>query len=138
MVLWYNSIFRNRLTDSVAYIFHEDSPHKVKFSRLMSLLFRTVERLGDDTSELKEQNITCLNRMVGLLMSLSYENGMLIAVVFFLFNCILIAFIPVSVLKLLSYRIMLHETRSDERFPLTLRIVLYLFGAKVCSQGEAV
>lgn len=47
----------------------------------MSLLFRTVGQLGDNASELKEQNITCLNRMVGLLMSLSYENGMLFAVV---------------------------------------------------------
>ncbi|CAG9538718.1 unnamed protein product [Cercopithifilaria johnstoni] len=55
-------------------ISHRGSALIQSCGRLMSLLFRTVGQLGDDTSELKEQNITCLNRMVGLLMSLSYEN----------------------------------------------------------------
>uniref|UniRef100_A0A2K6W5H4 WAPL domain-containing protein n=1 Tax=Onchocerca volvulus TaxID=6282 RepID=A0A2K6W5H4_ONCVO len=55
-------------------ISHRGSAVIQSCGRLMSLLFRTVERLGDNINELKEQNITCLNRMVGLLMSLSYEN----------------------------------------------------------------
>ncbi|KAK6109914.1 Wings apart-like protein regulation of heterochromatin family protein [Brugia pahangi] len=55
-------------------ISHRGSALIQSCGRLMSLLFRTVGRLGDDINELKEQNITCLNRMVGLLMSLSYEN----------------------------------------------------------------
>uniref|UniRef100_A0A0R3RS57 WAPL domain-containing protein n=1 Tax=Elaeophora elaphi TaxID=1147741 RepID=A0A0R3RS57_9BILA len=55
-------------------ISHRGSALIQSCGRLMSLLFRTVRQLGDDSSELKEQNITCLNRMVGLLMSLSYEN----------------------------------------------------------------
>lgn len=78
----YSFVFHNCLSDSVGFL----RRFTAKFSRLMSLLFRTVERLGDNINELKEQNITCLNRMVGLLMSLSYENGMLIAVMFFLLN----------------------------------------------------
>ncbi|KAM3726829.1 Wings apart-like protein [Dirofilaria immitis] len=55
-------------------ISHRGSALIQSCGRLMSLLFHTVGRLGDDINELKEQNITCLNRMVGLLMSLSYEN----------------------------------------------------------------
>ncbi|OZC05020.1 hypothetical protein X798_08013 [Onchocerca flexuosa] len=55
-------------------ISHRGSALIQSCGRLMSLLFRIVERLGDNINELKEQNITCLNRMVGLLMSLSYEN----------------------------------------------------------------
>ncbi|EJD75809.1 hypothetical protein LOAG_17116 [Loa loa] len=55
-------------------ISHRGSALIQSCGRLMSLLFRTIGRHGDDTNELKEQNITCLNRMVGLLMSLSYEN----------------------------------------------------------------
>uniref|UniRef100_A0A915PJJ4 WAPL domain-containing protein n=1 Tax=Setaria digitata TaxID=48799 RepID=A0A915PJJ4_9BILA len=55
-------------------ISHRGSALIQSCGRLMSLLFRTVERLGDEVDELKDQNITCLNRMVGLLMSLSYEN----------------------------------------------------------------
>ncbi|VDK87429.1 unnamed protein product [Litomosoides sigmodontis] len=55
-------------------ISHRGSALIQSCGRLMSLLFRAVGELDDNSCELKEQNITCLNRMVGLLMSLSYEN----------------------------------------------------------------
>ncbi|VDM98538.1 unnamed protein product [Thelazia callipaeda] len=55
-------------------ISHRGSSLVHSCGRLIVLLYHGLERLGDSADELKEQNITCLNRMVGVLMSLSYEN----------------------------------------------------------------
>ncbi|MCP9266312.1 3-hydroxy-2-methylbutyryl-CoA dehydrogenase [Dirofilaria immitis] len=63
-----------RILESATVCNEKNGAYLISHRGALSFSHAEVGRLGDDINELKEQNITCLNRMVGLLMSLSYEN----------------------------------------------------------------
>lgn len=48
-----------------------------QFYRLLSLVYKTVEKIDKGDVSLRDQCLICLSRISGLLMNMSHENGKL-------------------------------------------------------------